>query len=333
MERLPVWLMRQAGRYLPEYRAIRERYDLLTMMKTPELAAEVTLQPVRRFGVDAAILFADILLPLEPLGFRISFTEGEGPRIEAPLRQVEELARLRPVEPREDLAFVLETIRQVRSELGERVPLIGFAGAPFTLACYAVEGQGSRDFALAKALMWGDPPFFHRLMEILTETTVAYLLAQVEAGAAAVQLFDSWAGTLHPDDYRHFVLPYSRTVLERLAQTGVPVIHFAMGTSSYLETVAEAGGDVLSIDWRIRLTEARLRTGGRFALQGNLDPAVLLTSRSVVVRKTEELLHAWGGLPGLVVNLGHGVDRRTPPDHVAAFVDTVHSFVPAGDRP
>lgn len=323
----PVWLMRQAGRYLPEYRALRQKYDFLTMARTPELATEVTLMPVDRVGVDAAILFADILLPLDALGLGLTFVQGEGPVIARPIRSEGDLAGLPPFEPHQDLGYVLETIRLVRRELDGKVPLIGFAGAPFTLASYAVEGGPSRQYRHCKRMIWEAPQLWHALMDRLAEITLAYLRAQIEAGAQAVQLFDSWAGALSPQDYRQHVLPYSRRVLRGLQDTGVPVIHFAGQTSGYLELIREAGGDVIGLDWRVDIGEARRRLGPDVAVQGNLDPLVLLAPPPVIEAQVAHLLERAGTLQGLlghVVNLGHGVLPDTPVEHVAAMVEAVH---------
>lgn len=323
----PVWVMRQAGRYLPEYRALREQYDFLTMARTPELAAQVTILPVDRLGVDAAILFADILLPLDALGRGLSFAQGEGPVIARPIRSEADVAELPPIDPWEHLGYVMETIRLVRRELDGKVPLIGFAGAPFTLASYAVEGGPSQQYRRCKAMMWQAPQVWHALMDRLAGITLAYLRAQIEAGAQAVQLFDSWVGALSPEDYRRYVLPYSRRVLSGLKETGVPVIHFAVQTSGYLELIKEAGGDVIGLDWRVDLADARRRLGPDVAVQGNLDPLVLLAPPSVIEERVAELLERGGslrGLPGHVVNLGHGVLPDTPVEHVVAFVEAVH---------
>lgn len=324
VDRTPVWLMRQAGRYMEEYRAVRSRYDFLTMCKTPELAAEVTLQPVRRLGVDAAILFADILLPLEGMGIDLAFTKDEGPVIRNPVRSAADVDRLRVIDPDEAVPYVLEAVRLVRRELDGEVPLIGFSGAPFTLASYMIEGGGSRNYLLCKRLMWEAPAVWHALMDKLARVVVRYLRAQVEAGAQAVQVFDSWVGALAPDDYREYVLPHSRAVMEGLSGLGVPVIHFANNASTLLDLVREAGGDVIGVDWRIDLGEARRRLGDGVAVQGNLDPMALFAPPAVIEEKVRRILAAAGDRPGHVFNLGHGIHKETPVEHVAALVEAVH---------
>ena len=321
--------MRQAGRYLPEYRALRERFGFLELCKNSEAAAEVTLQPVRRFPLDAAILFADILLVLEPMGVGLKFAKGDGPVIERPVRSREDLRRLVAIDPLDAVPFVFETARIVRRELGGRVPLIGFAGAPFTVASYVVEGGASRDYLHTKRLMYGDPETWHELMQRLVDVTVRYLNGQIAAGAQAVQLFDSWVGTLSPDDYRAFVLPHSRAVIAGVTP-GVPVIHFGTGTATLLPLMREAGGDVIGLDWRVNLDEAWARLGHAVAVQGNLDPAVLLASPGEIGRRAGAILARAGGRPGHIVNLGHGVHQQTPPDHVAALVDLVHELAVRG---
>jgi uroporphyrinogen decarboxylase len=321
----PVWLMRQAGRYMAEYRALRARYGFLELCKTPEAAATVTLQPVDKLGVDAAILFADILLVLEPLGAGLEFTRGDGPRIGHPVRSGEDVRRLKPVCVEEAVPFVFETVRLVRRALGDRVPLIGFAGAPFTLASYLVEGGPSREFLYTKRFMREEPAAWEALMSVLTDITTTYLNGQIAAGAEAVQLFDSWVGTLSPADYRDFVLPYSRRTIQGLAP-GVPVIHFGTGTGGLLNLMKAAGGDVIGLDWRVEIGEAWARLGGDVAVQGNLDPAVLLAGPAEIRRRVKEILDAVGGRPGHIFNLGHGVHKETPVDHVVALVDMVHEL-------
>jgi len=321
----PVWLMRQAGRYMPEYRAIRARRGFLELCKDPEAAAEVTLQPVDRLGVDAAILFADILLVLEPLGVGLEFTRGDGPHIHRPVRSAEDVERLRPVAVDEAVPFVFETVRLVRKALSDRVPLIGFAGAPFTLASYLVEGGPSREFLRTKRLMRDEPGAWRALMTLLSDITADYVNGQIAAGAQAVQLFDSWAGTLSPADYRDGVLPYSRRVIQRLTP-GVPVIHFGTGTAGLLHLMKAAGGDVIGLDWRVEIGRTWERLGHDVAVQGNLDPAVLLASIAEIRRAVKEILDGVDGRPGHIFNLGHGVHKDTPVDHVIALVDIVHEL-------
>jgi uroporphyrinogen decarboxylase len=321
----PVWLMRQAGRYMPEYRAMRARFGFLDLCKTPQAAAEVTLQPVERLGVDAAILFADILLVLEPLGVGLEFNRGEGPRIRRPLRNADDVARLKPVDVAAAVPFVFETVRLVRQALADRVPLIGFAGAPFTLASYLIEGGPSREFVDTKRFMREERGAWHALLTLLAGITGDYLNGQIEAGAQAVQLFDSWVGTLSPGDYREFVLPHTRAAIRRLTP-GVPVIHFGTGTATLLPLMREAGGDVIGLDWRVELGEAWQRLGHDVAVQGNLDPAILLASRNEIGRATRAILEQAAGRPGHIFNLGHGVHKETPVDHVIALVDVVHEM-------
>src|SRR5262245_47225980 len=325
VDRTPVWFMRQAGRYMPEYRALRQKHTLLTLCRTPELAVEVTLQPVRPLGVDAAILFSDLLLPLEPMGIPFDFMAGEGPVIEKPVRGPADIERLRRFDPRQDLGMVLEAIRILARELEGRVPLIGFAGAPFTLASYAIEGGHSTQFALTKGLMYGDPPAWHRLAGLLADVVREYLCAQVDAGAQAVQLFDSWVGALDEADYREFVLPHVRSILEGLADRRVPVIHFGTGTGHLLAVQREAGGDVIGVDWRAPLDEAWRRMGEGRAVQGNLDPTVLLGPRDRVLARVDDVVRRAGGRLGHVFNLGHGILPTTPVANVKAVVDHVHA--------
>jgi uroporphyrinogen decarboxylase len=321
----PVWLMRQAGRYMPEYRAMRRRHGFLELCKTPAAAAEVTLQPVDRLGVDAAILFADILLVLEPLGVGLEFTKGDGPRVLHPVRTVEDVERLKPVDVAQAVPFVFETIRLARRALADRVPLIGFAGAPFTLASYLIEGGASREFLETKRLMRAEPAAWHALMSRLADITAEYLAGQVAAGAQALQLFDSWVGTLSPADYREFVLPHSRAVISRLPP-GVPLIHFGVGTATLLSSMKDAGGDVIGLDWRVELGPTWDRLGAGVAVQGNLDPSVLLADASQIRRAARAILDGAAGRPGHVFNLGHGVHQETPVEHVRALVDMVHEM-------
>jgi uroporphyrinogen decarboxylase len=323
VDRTPVWFMRQAGRYMPEYRALREKHTLLTLCRTPELATEVTLQPVRALDVDAAILFSDLLLPLAPLGVPFDFQAGEGPVVESPLRSASDVARLRRFEPREELGMVLEAVRLVRRELDGRVPLIGFAGAPFTLASYAIEGGHSVSFAATKAMMYAESASWHALAALLADVVAEHLLAQVEAGAQALQVFDSWVGALDEADYREFALPHVRSIFARLRGRGVPLIHFGVGTGHLLHAMREAGGDVIGVDWRTPLGEAWRRTGDGVALQGNLDPTALLGPRDRLLTRVDAVLDAAGGRAGHVFNLGHGVLPPTPVDNVRAVVERV----------
>ncbi len=320
----PVWFMRQAGRYLPEYRALRERYGFLALCRQPELAAEITRMPLRRFEVDAAILFSDLSLPLMGMGIPLALEEGTGPVIESPIRRDADLARLRSLEPEADLPFVLETIRGLRAEL--QVPLIGFIGGPFTMACYLVEGRASRDFSRVRALMFREPRAWHAMMELLTESLSRYARAQAAAGVHAVQIFESWIGALNPLDYRTFVHPYLRRLIESLRPMGIPVILFGTGTAALLEDLAEAGGTVIGLDWRVPLDTAWARLGDQVAVQGNLDPAVLLAPFEVVVEHAARILRQAGGRPGHIFNTGHGLLPETPPDTVARLVDWVHAW-------
>ncbi|MGH7314274.1 MAG: uroporphyrinogen decarboxylase [Candidatus Rokuibacteriota bacterium] len=321
----PVWLMRQAGRFLPEYRALRARYGFLELCRNPAAAAEVTLLPVDRLGVDAAILFADILLIIEPLGVGLEFAKGEGPVIHRPVRTGEQVERLAPIDPAATVPFVFETVRTVVRALAGRVPLIGFAGGPFTVASYLVEGGPSRDYLHTKRLMYEEPEAWHRLMDLLGEATTHYLNGQIAAGAAAVQLFDSWVGVLSPADYRAFVQPHVRAVIKALTP-GVPVIHFGTGTAGLLPPMRDAGGDVIGLDWRVDLDAAWTTLGADVAVQGNLDPAALLAPPAVFKERVRDILTRAGGRPGHIFNLGHGVLPQTPVDHARALVDMVHEM-------
>ena len=317
--------MRQAGRYMSEYRSLRERYSLLDICRTPDLATEVTLQPVRRIEVDAAILFSDLLLPLEPMGIPFDFVKGEGPAIETPLRSEADLARTRRFEPREKLSYVLDAIRQIKPALGGRVPLIGFAGAPFTLASYAIEGGHSNNFAHTKSLMYGYPAAWHRFCDLIADIIGDYLVAQVEAGVDCVQVFDSWVGALNADDYREFILPHTRKIFDRLATCpAVPTIHFGVGTGSILGLLREAGGDVIGADWRTPLDEAWERIGPDRGIQGNLDPTLLLGPLDRLFAATDEVLARAAGRPGHIFNLGHGILPSTALEHVQALARYVH---------
>ncbi|MGE5244360.1 MAG: uroporphyrinogen decarboxylase [Betaproteobacteria bacterium] len=319
-----MWFMRQAGRYMSEYRALRERYSLLDLCRIPDLATEVTLQPIRRIDLDAAILFSDLLLPLEPMGIRFDFVRGEGPAVENPLRSDGDLDRVHAFEPRDALAHVLQAIQQIQRELAGRVPLIGFAGAPFTLASYAIEGGHSTTFAHTKALMYGAPQAWHRFCALLAEMVGDYLNAQIEAGVDAVQVFDSWVGQLNAGDYREFILPHTRRIFEIVSKHDVPTIHFGVGTSAILHELREAGGDVVGADWRIPLDEAWARIGYDRGIQGNLDPTLLLGPLERVFAATDDILERAGGRPGHVFNLGHGILPMTPLEHVQALARYVH---------
>ena len=318
----PVWFMRQAGRYMAEYRALREKHTLLELCRTPELAVEVTLQPLRAFGFDAAILFSDLLIPLAPMGIPFDFQAGEGPVIETPVRSAADVAALRRFDPRAELGMVLEAVRLLRREL--EVPLIGFAGAPFTLASYAIEGGHSTSFARTKGLMYGDAETWHRLAALLAATVADYLRAQVEAGAQAVQLFDSWIGALDEADYREFVLPHVRRIFDSVSDLDVPKIHFGTGTAHLLAVQREAGGTVIGVDWRTPLDEGWRLAGDGVAVQGNLDPTLLFAPRDRLLARVDDVLRRAGGRPGHVFNLGHGILPGTPVEAVKAVVDHVH---------
>ncbi|MEX2487116.1 MAG: uroporphyrinogen decarboxylase [Nitriliruptoraceae bacterium] len=319
---VPVWFMRQAGRALAEYREIRAEHSFETVVHTPELAAEVTLQPVRRYGVDAAILFSDIVTPLQAVGVDVDIKPGVGPVVDAPFRTAADVDRLRPLEP-DDIAHVLDTVDILVAELD--VPLIGFGGAPFTLASYLVEGGPSRTYTRTKALMFSDPDTWHALLDRLAQIVSASLRAQIEHGAAAVQLFDSWAGALHPDDYRRFVQPHSAAIFAALADTGVPRIHFGVGTGELLTAMADAGADVVGVDWRVPLADARRRIPAGVAMQGNLEPAVCLAEWDHVAERVRHVLAASGGRRDYVFNLGHGVLPATDPAVLERIVELVHA--------
>ena len=321
----PVWFMRQAGRYMAEYRSLRARHSMLELCKTPELAAQVTLQPIDRFPLDAAIIFADILLPLEPMGLSLEFAEGEGPVIHNPVREQADVDRLNIIEGGE-LEYVEEAIRQARRALNGRVPLIGFAGAPFTLASYAIEGGSSRNYLLTKQLMYCEPKAWHQLMDKFARVITGYLRRQIKAGAQAIQLFDSWVGCLSVGDYVEYVLPHVQLIFEGLKREGVPMIHFGTGTSAMLRQMREAGGDVIGVDWRIHLDEAWATVGYDVAVQGNLDPLALFAPLHEIERRVEDILRRAGGRPGHIFNLGHGILPTTPVEHVAATIDMVHKL-------
>jgi uroporphyrinogen decarboxylase len=319
----PIWLMRQAGRYMPEYRAVRDKVSFLELCKNPQLCSEVMCTAVERLGVDAAIIFSDLLPILEPMGFELEFSPGDGPQINNPVRAAGDVDRVLELESIESLGFVFETVAQTRRDLPEKVPLSGFAGAPFTLASYAIEGGGSRTFLHTKTLMYREPAAWRELMERLARSVTRYLNAQIAAGAQAVQLFDSWVGCLSVSDYREFVLPYVRMVAEGLTE-GAPLIHFGTGNPALLPLMAEAGGQVIGVDWRIDRGEAWRSVGYDRAVQGNLDPAVLLADRETIFRQARAVLDAAAGRPGHIFNLGHGVLQQTPVESVRALVDFVH---------
>ncbi len=318
----PVWIMRQAGRYLPEYRAIRDTVDFLTLTKTPELAAEVTLQPTRRFALDAAILFSDIMTPVEGMGITLDFSPG--PVVTNPIRDAARIEELRVPDPEESVPFVLETVREVVGALPKDVPLIGFAGAPFTLFCYLVEGRGSKTFSTAKSFLFAEPEASRQLLEKLADTMASYLGAQAAAGARALMIFDSWAGLLGPEQYRRFALPAVARVIDALKPLEVPLIYFPNQGATLLEDVATVDVDVVGVDWRLPLSKVRSLLGSRIAVQGNLDPAALFAPPDELKSQIDSVLAEAGDQPGHVFNLGHGIERTTDPDAVALLVDYVH---------
>jgi uroporphyrinogen decarboxylase len=322
----PIWLMRQAGRYLPEYRAIREKLSFVEMCRRPDIAAEVTLQPLRRFELDAAIIFADILLPLEPMGIGFHFTPEDGPVIEKPVRGADDLRGVHTIDSASELQYVMDALRLVRHELDKDIALIGFSGAPFTLASYICEGGHSRTYSHVKRLMYAEPDTFTRLMELISDVVVDYLHAQVAAGADVVQLFDSWVGWLGPFDYESLVLPQVRRVVAQVREAGVPVIYFANGAGGMLELVRQAGADVYGVDWRIGLDKAWAELGHEVAVQGNLDPITLLGPQDAIEERAADVLRSAARRPGHIFNLGHGLVPQTPPDNVRFLVDTVHAL-------
>jgi uroporphyrinogen decarboxylase len=320
--RVPVWFMRQAGRSLPEYREVRGEGSILDAIRRPELAAEITLQPVRRYGVDAAILFSDIVVPVAAIGFGVDVAPGTGPVVEHPFASRADLDRLRPLEPDLDTPYVIETIRILSKELD--VPLIGFAGAPFTVASYLVEGQPSRTYTKTKSLMHAEPGLWHDLMDRLADLAIVSLRSQIEAGAAAIQLFDSWAGALSPPDYQKFVLPHSAKVLASIGSLGIPRIHFGVGTGELLVLMRDAGADVVGVDWRVPLDVARRRLGPDVVLQGNLDPVICRAPWPVVEQQVLDVLARNDGHPGHIFNLGHGVTPDLDPEVLGRIVELVH---------
>jgi len=327
----PIWIMRQAGRYLPEYRATRERAgSFLALAKTPELACEVTLQPLARFPLDAAILFSDILTIPDAMGLGLHFVEGEGPKLAHPLRTTADIEKLGVPDAERDLGYVMDAVRLIRRELNDRTPLIGFAGSPWTLACYMIEGEGSSTFARAKALAWNDPVLMHRLLETLARAIAAYLAGQARAGAQALMVFDTWGGLLAPAQFREFSMRWLGEIVAMLKADAVarelPIILFSKGANSHLEALADTGCAALGVDWTIPIGDARARVGDRVALQGNLDPVVLAAGPDAIRREARAVIEGFGAHPGHVFNLGHGITPDIDPAHVAVLVDAVHEF-------
>jgi len=321
----PIWIMRQAGRYMEEYRKLRAQYGFLELCKKPDLAAEITVTPVERLGVDAAILFADILLILEPLGVGLEYSKGDGPVIHRPVRSGKDVDGLKDFDPEKELSFVYEAVKRICAALNHKVPLIGFAGAPFTLASYLIEGGGSRNYIHTKKLYYTTPQAWHRLMELLAALTAKYLNCQIAAGAQAVQIFDSWAGCLTPADYEQFVLPHTKAVIDAITP-GVPLINFSTGTAGLLKHIRSAGGNVIGLDWRVNLDEGWAIVGHDVAVQGNLDPVALFASPKEIRQRAADVLRRASGRPGHIFNLGHGVLPETPVDHVIALVNAVHEL-------
>ena len=327
----PVWMMRQAGRYLPEYRATRQRAgDFMALCKTPELACEVTLQPLDRFPLDAAILFSDILTIPDAMGLGLYFSEGEGPRFKSPVRTAHDVAALAVPDPEGELRYVMDAVRLIRRELNGRVPLIGFAGSPWTLATYMVEGSGTKEFAHVKRMLFDEPKVMHQLLDVLARSVTVYLNAQIAAGAQAVMVFDTWGGVLTPRDYKEFSLRYMEQIVRGLTRERegqrVPVILFTKNGGQWLEAMAETGCDALGIDWTTDLADARRRVGSKVALQGNMDPSVLYASPARIRAEVETILASYGAGNGHVFNLGHGIHQHVKPEHAAAFVEAVHEL-------
>ncbi len=324
-EYTPIWLMRQAGRYMKEYRTLRKKYSFLEMCKNPEIAAQVTLQPIEKFKLDAAIIFSDILIPLEPMGVEFEFAKGEGPVFHHPVRGMKDIEKLRVIEPEEEVPFLVKAIRMVRKELEGKIPLIGFSGAPFTLASYIIEGGHSRNYILTKGLMYQNRPSWDALMNKISDVLIRCLNAQIRAGVQAVQLFDSWVGCLSPTDYEEYVLPYSKRVIDGIDKS-IPLIHFATSNSTLLELMKRAGGDVIGVDWRMDIGEAWARLGYEVAIQGNLDPVILVGSVDLIKKEVKRILDRVGGRSGHIFNLGHGILPNTPVENVAALVESVHEY-------
>jgi uroporphyrinogen decarboxylase len=322
VDRTPVWLMRQAGRYLPEYMAVRSKCTFLELCKTPELAAEVTIQPVDILGVDAAILFSDILTPVEPMGMKLDFVPG--PVFENPIRSMADVEKLRIPQMEQDVPYVLETLKILRRELANKVPLIGFGGAPFTLACYMVEGKGSKEFAQIKRMMYAAPEVYGALMDKITSMSIEYLNAQIKAGAQCIQIFDTWGGVLSPADYERYVLPYTTRLINGLNRMETPVIHFVKGAATMLPIVQKAGGDVMGLDWHVNLGTARDMLGSTMGVQGNLDPTVLFAPKEIIEREVKRVLDENAGRPGHIFNLGHGILPTVPPENAKFMVECVH---------
>jgi uroporphyrinogen decarboxylase len=322
----PVWIMRQAGRYLPQYQAVRSQIDFLTLCKTPELAAKVTLQPVEVLGVDAAILFSDILIPVEAMGMRLSFSDKQGPLLSEPIRNKSAVERLIVPDTEEDMPYTIETIKILRRELEQKVPLIGFSGAPFTLATYMIEGGTSKNFLHTKKMMFQHNGVFSYLMEKLTEMVISYLTAQIKAGAQAVQLFDTWAGVLTPIDYKNIILPYIKKIIAELKKQEVPIIYFVNNCAGMLKEVKKSGADVIGIDWRIDLGDAIKRLGKKIVVQGNLDPCALFLSKEELEERIKDILWKGEAAKGHIFNLGHGILPDTPVENVIAMVEAVHRY-------
>lgn len=321
VDRTPVWLMRQAGRYLPEYMAVRSKCTFLELCKTPDLAVEVSIQPVDILGVDAAIMFSDILTPVEPMGLKLDFVPG--PVFEHPVRSMKDVEALRIPDMEADVPFVIETIKILRRELASKVPLIGFGGAPFTLACYMVEGKGSKDFAQIKKMMYAAPEVYAALMDKITSMDIEYLNAQIKAGAQAIQIFDTWGGVLSPSDYEKFVLPYTTRLINALDRTNTPIIHFVKGSGAMLPIVKKAGGDVMGLDWHVSLDSAREQLG-TMSVQGNLDPTTLFAPKEIIESEVKRVLAENGGRNGHIFNLGHGILPTVDPDNAKFMVESVH---------
>ncbi|MDH4226684.1 MAG: uroporphyrinogen decarboxylase [Deltaproteobacteria bacterium] len=324
----PVWLMRQAGRYMKEYMALKAKYSFLEMCRNPEIACEVTMQPIKAFDLDAAIIFADILLPLPGMGIKLEFAKGDGPVIGNPVRTSKDISAIRIIEPEKDVPYLLNAIKLVQRELNGKIPLIGFSGAPFTIASYIIEGGGSKNYINAKRLMYTEPKEWHRLMKKITEIIIRYLKAQADAGVNALQLFDSWVGCLSPEDYKVFALPYNKKIFSALKKYApkLPFINFSTNTGTYLELCASAGGDVIGLDWKVKLGEAWKRVGYNKAVQGNLDPTVLFGSKAEIKKRAKAVLDEAKGRKGHIFNLGHGIILGTPVDNVRYLIDTVHDL-------